>query len=47
MLGWQDGKGKTLSVDLDSSDTADFLRESPLKTFEDAIETVRPSVRLV
>eukprot|EP00913_Durusdinium_trenchii_P005570 g5190.t1 len=41
----QEGKGKTLSVDLDSSDTADFLRESPLKTFEDAIETVGTLIR--
>lgn len=41
----QEGKGKTLSVDLDSSDVADFLRESPLKIFEDAIETVGTLVR--
>eukprot|EP00435_Cladocopium_sp_Y103_P034524 s684_g8.t3 len=41
----QEGKGKTLSVDLDSSDIADFLRESPLKIFEDAIETVGTLVR--
>ena len=36
-------------MDLESSDTAEFLRESPLKTFEDAIETVgtllRPTVQ--
>ncbi|CAE6920816.1 ppsA [Symbiodinium natans] len=41
----KDGKGKTLSVDLESTDTADFLRESPLKIFEDAIETVGTLLR--
>ncbi|CAE7719331.1 ppsA [Symbiodinium microadriaticum] len=41
----KEGKGKTLSVDLESTDTADFLRESPLKIFEDAIETVGTLLR--
>jgi len=41
----KEGKGKTLSVDLDSSDTASFIRESPLKIFEDAISTVGTLLR--
>lgn len=41
----KDGRGMTLSVDLDNSDTAQFIRDSPLKIFEDAISTVGTLIR--
>nr|AQS99289.1 type I polyketide synthase [Gambierdiscus excentricus] len=34
------GTGKTLSIDMDGEDTADFVKESPLKMVEDAISSV-------
>mmetsp|Transcript_58063 Transcript_58063/g.186553 ORF Transcript_58063/g.186553 Transcript_58063/m.186553 type:complete len:941 (+) Transcript_58063:54-2876(+) len=36
----KDGTGKTLSIDMEQEDTADFVKESPLRIVEDAISTV-------
>jgi len=36
----KDGSGKTLSIDMEGEDTADFVKDSPLRIVEDAISTV-------
>lgn len=41
----KDGKGKTLSIDFDREDTASFVKESPLRIVEEAINTVGTLLR--
>mmetsp|Transcript_5422 Transcript_5422/g.11435 ORF Transcript_5422/g.11435 Transcript_5422/m.11435 type:complete len:963 (+) Transcript_5422:81-2969(+) len=41
----RNGTGKTLSIDMDGPDTADFVKESPLRIIEDAISTVGMLIR--